>query len=163
MLTGKQRSYLKSLANPLKPITQLGKEGVTQAFLEQVDHLLNDHELIKISVLESSPMDAETAALEIVNALNAEYVQAIGKKFTLYRESRTAPLLEIPGADHTRIKNYKKKIENNGKKEVRVSKKGGRISKPTQGRRAAGRRKAAEAAGESKITRGQRRDKRDKK
>ncbi len=34
MLKGKQRAYLRSVANTLKPITQIGKEGVTESFFE---------------------------------------------------------------------------------------------------------------------------------
>ena len=37
MLKGKQRAYLRSIANTLKPITQIGKEGVTESFLDQLD------------------------------------------------------------------------------------------------------------------------------
>lgn len=160
MLTGKQRSYLKRLANPLKPMTQVGKEGVSQAFLEQMDQLLNAHELIKVSVLENSPVDSKEAIVQVVEALNAEYVQAIGNRFTVYRESRTAPTLEIPDADLTRIKAYKQKVANAANKKDRVSKKGGRISKPLQGKRAVGRKKAAEEASEAKTMTSNRRGRR---
>ena len=45
MLKGKQRAYLRSLANTLKPTTQIGKEGVTESFLEQLDGMLRTREL----------------------------------------------------------------------------------------------------------------------
>ena len=32
MLKGKQRAYLRSIANTLKPSTQIGKDGVTESF-----------------------------------------------------------------------------------------------------------------------------------
>ena len=32
MLNGRQRAYLRSLANTLKPINQIGKDGVTEEF-----------------------------------------------------------------------------------------------------------------------------------
>ena len=41
MLNGRQRAYLRSLANTLKPITQIGKDGVTEGFLEQLDAMLD--------------------------------------------------------------------------------------------------------------------------
>ncbi|MBS7526820.1 ribosome assembly RNA-binding protein YhbY [Fusibacter paucivorans] len=109
MLTGKQRSFLKSLTNTMKPVTQLGKEGVTEAFLIEVDHLLEHHELIKISVLNNSMCTAKEAANEIAEKTDAEFVQAIGNRFTLYRQSRTNPTLEIPGADNSRVHNNRLK------------------------------------------------------
>ena len=39
MLKGKQRAYLRSIANTLKPSTQIGKDGVTESFLEQLDDM----------------------------------------------------------------------------------------------------------------------------
>lgn len=134
MLTGKQRSYLKGIANTLKPLAQIGKEGITDAFIEQMDHLFDHHEIVKVNVLDNSMNEANAAAHEIMERTNAEFVQAIGNKFTLYRQSRTNPLLEIPGADNTRVKNNLLRIkqeENLKKAKVeKLSKRGGKISKP---------------------------------
>ena len=41
MLNSKQRAYLRSLANTMKPITQIGKDGVNERFLEQLDNMLD--------------------------------------------------------------------------------------------------------------------------
>lgn len=54
MLKGKQRAYLRSLANTLKPTTQIGKEGVTESFLEQLDGMLRTRELVKVTILENA-------------------------------------------------------------------------------------------------------------
>ncbi|MBF4694880.1 ribosome assembly RNA-binding protein YhbY [Fusibacter ferrireducens] len=135
MLTGKQRSYLKGLANKLKPLAQLGKEGISDRFLAQMNDLIEHHELVKVNVLDNSLEDATAAANEVAKALDAEFVQAIGNKFTIYRQSRENPMLEIPGADNTRVKiNMMKKNQNASDKE-RLSKKGGRISKPLSGKK----------------------------
>ena len=45
MLKGKQRAYLRSIANTLKPSTQIGKDGVTESFLEQLDDMLRKREI----------------------------------------------------------------------------------------------------------------------
>ncbi len=140
MLTGKQRSYLKSLANTLKSLAQLGKEGVSDAFVAQMDDLFEHHELVKVTVLDNSLNDAREAAIEVAERTDAEFVQAIGNKFTLYRQSRTNPLMEIPGADNTRVKNnlLKKKQEEDIKKKkvMNLSKTGKTISKPNAKRKA---------------------------
>ncbi len=88
MLTGKQRSYLKSLANKIDSIMQIGKGGVTENVIKQIDEALEARELIKISILNNSMLEAKNTAIEIAEAVRAEYVQSIGNKFVLYRESR---------------------------------------------------------------------------
>lgn len=135
MLTGKQRSYLKSLAHNKKPMTQLGKDGLTDAFVDQISLLLDQHELIKIHVLDNSMQSAEAVAIEVCEILNAEYVQVIGNKFTIYRQSRTNPMIEIPGADNTRVIINKQKKAAIKKPAVTLSKRGGKISKPNAGKK----------------------------
>ncbi|BEP29914.1 YhbY family RNA-binding protein [Helicovermis profundi] len=88
MLNSKQRKYLKSMANGLKPIAQLGKDGVTEAFLKQLDIMLENKELVKVNVLETNMLDAKGACNDVCKAINAEFVQAIGRKFVIYKESR---------------------------------------------------------------------------
>ena len=88
MLTGKQRSYLKSLANSIEPLMQIGKGGITENVLKQIDDALRARELIKINILSNSMLEAKDAANEISESLRAEYVQSIGHKFILYRESK---------------------------------------------------------------------------
>ena len=135
MLTGKQRSYLKSLAHTMKPVAQLGKEGISQPFLDQLSILLDQHEIVKINVLENSSESAVDAANEICTALNAEFVQAIGNKCTIYRQSRIDPMIEIPGADNSRVKINKQKKAVVSKKVEPLTKKGGKKSRPLKGKR----------------------------
>lgn len=95
MLTGKQRSYLKALANSIESIMQIGKGGVTENVLKQIDDALEARELIKINILNNSMLEAKETANEISETLGAEYVQSIGNKFVLYRESKEK-LINIP-------------------------------------------------------------------
>lgn len=87
MLTGKQRSYLKSIAHNMDPIMQIGKGGVTDNVMKQIDDALEARELIKIKILNNSPLEAKETANEIAALVRAEYVQSIGSKFVLYRKS----------------------------------------------------------------------------
>lgn len=96
MLTGKQRSYLKSIANGLKPITQIGKSGITDAFLEQLDLALNSREIVKITILETSLLETKETANEVAQKVRAEFVQAIGNKFVIYRKNHENPKIELP-------------------------------------------------------------------
>ncbi len=135
MLTGKQRSYLKGLAHNERPMLQIGKEGISEGVIAQLDALLERHELVKVHVLDNSLEDAKEAANALAEPLKAEFVQAIGSKFTLYRQSRENPMIIIPGGDNTRVYKNLKKKEVSGKKEERLSKRGGKISKPGKGKR----------------------------
>ena len=71
MLTGKQRSYLKGIANRLEPIFQVGKNGITENFIKQVDDALEKREIIKIKVLNNSLLDAKEVASEVAKKTNA--------------------------------------------------------------------------------------------
>lgn len=113
-MTGKQRSYLKSIGHNLRPLSQVGKDGITDNYIGDLNQLLEDHELVKISFLESFAASIDEAAQEILSRSDAEFVQLIGRKFLIYRQSRTNPLLEIPGADNRRaIANKQRKEAKN--------------------------------------------------
>lgn len=96
MITGKQRSYLKGLANSLEPIFQVGKNGITENFIKQVDEALEKREIIKIKVLNNSMLDAKEVASMLAEKTNAEFVQSIGNKFVLYRESKKNKKIILP-------------------------------------------------------------------
>ena len=96
MLTGKQRSYLKGLAHNLDPLFQLGKSGLTENFIKQVEEALETKELIKIKILQNCDLDPTETANEIVEEVNGEFVQSIGSKFVIYKESKKNKKIELP-------------------------------------------------------------------
>ena len=87
-VTGKQRAYLRGLANSLEPVFQIGKGGVTDVLVEQLRLVLDTRELIKVHVLETAMLDIKEACNDVAEKLGAEPVQAIGSKFVLYRPCR---------------------------------------------------------------------------
>lgn len=95
-MNSKQRSYLRSLANKLTPIFNIGKEGITDAFIAQVNGALETRELIKISVLNTSGYTAREASEELCESLGCEGVQAIGNKIVIYKKSEKNPKIELP-------------------------------------------------------------------
>lgn len=95
MITSKQRSYLRSLANNMESIFQIGKIGIEENFLKQVDDALEARELIKIKILNNSGYDAREASDIICDKLNCEGVQSIGSKIVLYRKSEKKPKIEL--------------------------------------------------------------------
>ena len=115
MLKGKQRAYLRSIANTLKPITQIGKDGVTESFLEQLDSMLTSREIVKVTIRETAGLDSKEAANAICEALRAEFVQAIGSKFTLYRRNNDNPKILFPGQEQAKAKVKDNTVTKKGK------------------------------------------------
>lgn len=96
MLTSKQRSYLKALANEIDASVYIGKEGLTDNILKSIDEYLDAHELIKVNILEGAWLDPKETANEAAGILKAEFVQAIGRKFVLYRENHKERKIILP-------------------------------------------------------------------
>lgn len=88
MLTSKQRAQLRGLANGMQAIFQVGKGGIGDALIKQVDDALEARELIKITVLENAQTTSRAVADEVAAKVKADVVQVIGSKFILYRESK---------------------------------------------------------------------------
>ena len=84
-MTSKQRAKLRGLANTIDTIFQIGKGGVTDALIKQVDDALTARELIKLKVLETAPESQRETAEILAEATNSEVVQVIGTKIVLFR------------------------------------------------------------------------------
>lgn len=95
-MTSKQRSYLRSLANGLTAIFQVGKNGLNDNLIKQVDDALEARELIKLSVLETSPEDNHFVAESLADATNSILVQVVGNKITLYRPRKKNSKIVLP-------------------------------------------------------------------
>lgn len=87
MLNSKQRAKLRSLASTIDATTIIGKEGLTDTVLAQIDRELNARELVKVSVLEGADSSAKEYLQIASFNLKAEQVCSIGRKFVLYRFS----------------------------------------------------------------------------
>lgn len=96
MLTGKQRSYLRGIANTIPAIFQVGKGGISDNMIKQFDEALEARELVKGTVLRNSGLETRQVCEEIARKLGAEIVQVIGSCFVLYRESRENKVIRLP-------------------------------------------------------------------
>lgn len=95
MFTSKQRSKLRSLAQTIEPIGQIGKGGLSENMIEGFSQALESRELIKITVLNNSDEEARFVATELAEALGAEVVCTIGHKVVLYRKSNKKGIAHI--------------------------------------------------------------------
>ena len=89
MLTSTQRAHLRSMAQNITPIFQIGKNGIGDNQIIDISTALDLHELIKISVLRNAETDAKTVLNAICALTGAEPVTAIGNKL-LYTDARRA-------------------------------------------------------------------------
>ncbi|GAB3050633.1 ribosome assembly RNA-binding protein YhbY [Virgibacillus ainsalahensis] len=96
MLTGKQKRFLRSEAHHLKPIFQVGKTGVNENMVQQINEALEKRELIKVSILQNCMDDKNTVADQLSEGTEAEIVQIIGNNIVLYKESEENKQIELP-------------------------------------------------------------------
>lgn len=111
-MTSKERAELRAKANPLEPIFQIGKDGLSDNFIRQVDDALDVRELLKIRVhLETAPKTPKELAAELGSALDAEIIQVIGGIIVIYRK-----------ADEEKVKAKNKAKKKNAAKKVKPKK-----------------------------------------
>lgn len=94
-MTSKERAAWRAKANSLEPIIQIGKEGISDNLLTQIDDTLDNRELIKIRVhLDTAPNAPRKFADEIGEKLGADVIQVIGGIIVLYRKADKEKIAE---------------------------------------------------------------------
>ena len=96
-LTPRQRRYLRGLGHDLKPVVQVGREGVTDAVAGAVAAALETHELVKIRVGDGAPADRHEVADDLAARTTSDLVQVLGRTILLYRRRAGEPIIELPG------------------------------------------------------------------
>ena len=97
-LTNQQKKYLRGLGHALNPLLLVGKDGISEGFLKQLDKVLLDHELVKVKILQNAPMSKEEAESQLLKKVQATLVQRIGKTFLLYAPHPEEPVIQLPKA-----------------------------------------------------------------
>ena len=93
MLNGKQKRFLRSLALNERAIFQLGKDGLSDNYIEQINNALGARELVKISVLKSGPSDLKEVSFDLQRLTKSEVVQIIGRTIVLYRKGKSPKII----------------------------------------------------------------------
>lgn len=94
-LSSRQRAQLRGIAMTEDTIIQIGKAGITENTVTEVNNALAARELIKGRVLENSLLTAAEAANALAEACGAETVQVIGSKFVLFKRNIKEPKIEL--------------------------------------------------------------------
>lgn len=95
-MTSKQRAYLRSMANTIDAIFQVGKSGVVPEMTNSIMDALEARELIKITVLNNCINEPKEVANILSERTHSEIIQVIGKKIVLYKQSKNKPVIELP-------------------------------------------------------------------
>lgn len=88
MITPKQRAKLKKISHGYKPLVNIGKGGISENTLKQIDDTLNKREVMKIKILNNNLDDRDMLIDEILTKLDCEFVRYMGNILTVYRESK---------------------------------------------------------------------------
>ncbi|MBI5548225.1 MAG: ribosome assembly RNA-binding protein YhbY [Deltaproteobacteria bacterium] len=96
-LNGKQRRALRALGHHREPVVMIGKDGVTESLINATNQALTDHELIKVRVGESSPIDRHEAAEVLAQATSSAVAQVLGRTILLFRRHPEDPQIALPG------------------------------------------------------------------
>ncbi len=94
MHSTKLRKALRAAGHHLSPVVQVGKDGVTDAVLRQLDEQLAAHELVKVRVGTESPEDRFGAAERLGEAAGAQIAQVLGRTVLVYRKHPEHPKFE---------------------------------------------------------------------
>ena len=95
MISTKERAVLKSIAVNLNATMQIGKDGITDNVLSQVEEILYNKVILKINVLRNCEYSAKEVLNELCQKLNAHPVQAIGNKAVIYKRSNKKDINHI--------------------------------------------------------------------
>ena len=94
MPAGELRRALRGHGHPLSPLVQIGKLGLTDAVIKQVNQALDDHELIKVKVGGECPVDRHEVADRLDREAGVDLVQMVGRVILLYKRHPRTPRYE---------------------------------------------------------------------
>lgn len=99
-LSGKQARYLRGLGHHLKPLVMLGREGISDNVIKEVNAVLDAHELVKVRIGNGCLLERQPAAEAVAIKTDSEIVQVLGKTFLLFRanpERKDDQRIKLPG------------------------------------------------------------------
>ncbi len=85
LLSGKEKRKLRALGNRLKPELWIGKGGISRGIIQSLENSLRTKELVKVKILETSPLDRQASARQLARETHAEVVQILGNTILLFR------------------------------------------------------------------------------
>ena len=87
-LKGKERQFFKKEAHSIKPIFQIGKGGLSEEMIQQIQFAIEKRELIKVSLLQNTMEEPQEAAEVLAEQTGSTIIQVIGYTIVLYKQAR---------------------------------------------------------------------------
>lgn len=88
MISAQNKKTLRKLSMSYRPLFQIGKDGLSYNMIKSLNDSLEAHELVKCSLLKTSPIDVREAAIECSSQTHSEIIHVVGRTFVLYRRSK---------------------------------------------------------------------------
>lgn len=95
ILNKEQKKFLKSLSHELRPVVMIGKDGINSHLINNLNQALTAHELVKVSMLNTSPLTVNEAAVQLASESKSEVVHKVGRVITLFKQSDDM-IIELP-------------------------------------------------------------------
>ncbi|UQS86702.1 ribosome assembly RNA-binding protein YhbY [Nicoliella spurrieriana] len=84
-LRGKQKRFLRARANRMRPLFSIGKDGLSETWLTQVNDALNNRELMKVNILQNSAVEPADVREFVEANSQIQVVQTIGRTVLLFK------------------------------------------------------------------------------
>lgn len=95
-LSGKQKSFLRSMGMEIDPVVQVGKSGLIPSVVTSAIDAIRARELIKVKVLQNCPDEPADVIVMLAERTGADLVQLIGRNGLLYKKNQEKPKIELP-------------------------------------------------------------------
>ena len=96
--TDKQLRFLRGRAHALKPVIQIGNQGLSAGVLTETQRALADHELIKLRLPAGDRAARDALLAELVRATGSALVTRIGHVAVLFRANPKLSRFPLPDA-----------------------------------------------------------------
>lgn len=87
MLSSKKRAKIRSIVHEIKPNIMVGKDGITENIIDEVENTLLNKEVVKIKLLNNTDEDTRDVSENLSKKTKSHVVSVMGNVIILYRYS----------------------------------------------------------------------------
>ncbi len=95
-LTDHQKKHLRRLGHALRPIVQVGRQGLTENVAAELGRALHDHELVKVRARVGDRDNRNAVLTELARASSSELVYQIGNVGLFYKRNNKLNKILLP-------------------------------------------------------------------
>ena len=96
MISKKDKFRLRALANTLKPIVIIGKDGLSENSIIAIKDAIRTHELIKVSMLKTyEGLSTKEMGELVCSTIDADLIFVVGRVFVIYKKNKEINKYEV--------------------------------------------------------------------